>query len=81
MKQELEFAKENHVAEIDGMKREVQQLTTDLHERDGTVVNLTKKASTMERTLRDQNEVLDRKTAELEVRCKWLFVFLRLHLI
>ena len=49
------------------MKNEIHQLTTDLHERDTTVAGVTEKASTMERTLRDQNEILDRKTAELEV--------------
>lgn len=60
--------KEKHTAEVDGMKNEIHQLTTDLHERDTTVAGVTEKASTMEQTLRDQNEILDRKTAELEVR-------------
>ena len=67
LKQQLEFAKEKHLAELDGMKHRIQQLTTNIHERDTTVASVTEKAATMERTLRDQNEILDRKTAELEV--------------
>ena len=50
------------------MKREIQQLTTELHDRDGTVASITERASNMELTLRDQSDLLDRKTTELEVR-------------
>ena len=54
------------------MKREIKQLTTDLHERDGAVANVTERASNMERTVRDQSELLDRKSTELEV---WWNIF------
>ena len=67
LKQHLQFAKDKHKAEVDGMKREIQQLTTDLHDRDNTVASITERASNMERTLRDQSELLDRKSTELEV--------------
>ncbi len=50
------------------MKREVQQLTTENHERSAAMAAISEKSSTTERNLREQNEVMDRKNAELQVR-------------
>ncbi len=50
------------------MKREVQQLTTENHERSAAMAALSEKSSANERNLREQNEVMDRKNAELQVR-------------
>ena len=52
---------------MEGMRMEVGELTTELHQRNLAVASLSEKAGSMERQLRDEDEKLERKNAELHV--------------
>lgn len=67
LKETLSTKQLSHDAELDGMRSEVTKLTSELHERNVTFSTLTDKSSTMERQLRNENEILEKKSAELQV--------------
>ncbi|MBN3273004.1 CEP63 protein, partial [Polyodon spathula] len=63
----LQQAEQTHRLEVEGMKREITQLTTELHQRDITIATLSSSASHLERQLRSEVEQGERRAAELKV--------------
>lgn len=57
------------MTEVQRLRRELQQLSERLHEREAVVIQANEKASGLELSLREHDDVMDRKTAELQVRC------------
>ncbi|XP_041119787.1 centrosomal protein of 63 kDa isoform X2 [Polyodon spathula] len=64
----LQQAEQTHRLEVEGMKREITQLTTELHQRDITIATLSSSASHLERQLRSEVEQGERRAAELKHR-------------
>ncbi|XP_072032824.1 centrosomal protein of 63 kDa-like [Amphiura filiformis] len=58
---------ERHQAEMIGMKKEIAALTTDLHERDGTIASLSEELSAVERELDLVNKHKERQEDELKL--------------
>ena len=58
---------QSHAAELEGMRAEVSKLTSELHERSVSFTTLTEQSGNMERQLRNENEILEKKSAELQV--------------
>ena len=58
---------ERHQAEIDGMKKEISALTSDLYQRDGSIAALNSQLSSVERQLSNVCQHKDRQEAELKV--------------
>ncbi|XP_028404960.1 centrosomal protein of 63 kDa-like [Dendronephthya gigantea] len=54
-------------SEVEGMKGEISNLTSDLHQRDLAVANIAEKMKKMERDLRSSNSEYDKAMAELHV--------------
>lgn len=52
------------------MRKEVSQLTSELHQRDITIATLTGSASSIERQLRAEVERAERRASELKVHQK-----------
>lgn len=50
------------------MRKEVSQLTSELHQRDITIATITGSASSAERQLRAEVERAERRAAELKVQ-------------
>ncbi|XP_066565271.1 centrosomal protein of 63 kDa isoform X2 [Amia ocellicauda] len=67
LRDELQQADGSHNAAVEGMKREVTQLTSELHQRDITIATLSGSASSIERQLRSEVERAERRAAELKV--------------
>uniref|UniRef100_A0A673MJU6 Uncharacterized protein n=1 Tax=Sinocyclocheilus rhinocerous TaxID=307959 RepID=A0A673MJU6_9TELE len=64
---ELERAEQTRCGELEGMRKEVSQLTSELHQRDITIATLTGSASSIERQLRAEVERAERRASELKV--------------
>ncbi|MGH0127558.1 UNVERIFIED_CONTAM: hypothetical protein FKN15_031312 [Acipenser sinensis] len=64
----LQRAEQTHRGEVEGMKREITQLTTELHQRDITIATLSSSASHLERQLRSEAERGERRAAEIKHR-------------
>ncbi len=69
LQDKLATIEEQHAAQVEGMKREIAALTSDLHQRNLSIASISDKAATAERHLRDQNEALERRRAEVQVIC------------
>ncbi|XP_062853302.1 centrosomal protein of 63 kDa [Trichomycterus rosablanca] len=67
LREELQRAEQTHNAEADGMRKEVSQLTGELHQRDITIATLGGSASSAERQLLAEAERAERRAAELKV--------------
>ncbi|XP_076871236.1 centrosomal protein of 63 kDa isoform X2 [Brachyhypopomus gauderio] len=67
LREELQRAEQTRCGEVEGMRKEVSQLTSELHQRDITIATLSGSASSMERQLRADVEKAERKAAELKV--------------
>ncbi|TDH08042.1 hypothetical protein EPR50_G00093670 [Perca flavescens] len=63
LREELQRARQTHSGEVEGMRKEVSKLTTELHQRDVTIATL--KASSIPPQLRGQVERAEPKAAEL----------------
>ncbi|XP_050411524.1 centrosomal protein of 63 kDa isoform X2 [Patella vulgata] len=57
----------NHKAELSGMRLRLSKLTTELHQRDVTMAALSEKTSDMEKQLRGETEIGEKKVVELQV--------------
>lgn len=66
--EELQQAEQTRCAEVEAMRKEVSQLTTELHQRDITIATLTGSTSSIERQLRAEVERGERRAAELKVQ-------------
>ncbi|XP_066520709.1 centrosomal protein of 63 kDa isoform X2 [Hoplias malabaricus] len=67
LRTELQRAEQTRCGEVEGMRKEVSQLTNELHQRDITIATLNGSASSVERQLRAEVERAERKAAELKV--------------
>ncbi|XP_017553499.2 centrosomal protein of 63 kDa isoform X2 [Pygocentrus nattereri] len=67
LREELQRAEQTRCGEVEGMRKEVSQLTNELHQRDITIATLTGSASGMERQLRAEVERAERRAADLKV--------------
>ncbi|XP_042581780.1 centrosomal protein of 63 kDa-like [Cyprinus carpio] len=64
---ELERAEQTHCGELEEMRKEVSQLTSELQQCDITIATLTGSASSNERQLRAEVERAERRASELKV--------------
>ncbi|KAK7144697.1 hypothetical protein R3I94_010955 [Phoxinus phoxinus] len=67
LREEIERAEQTRCGELEGMRKEVSQLTSELHQRDITIATLTGSASSIERQLRAEVERAERRASELKV--------------
>ncbi|MCI4375522.1 hypothetical protein PGIGA_G00110540 [Pangasianodon gigas] len=67
LREELQQAEQTRCAEVEAMRKEVSQLTSELHQRDITIATLTGSASSVERQLRAEVERAERRAAELKM--------------
>ncbi|XP_073808847.1 centrosomal protein of 63 kDa isoform X9 [Danio rerio] len=67
LRDELERAEQTRCGEQEGMRKEVFQLTSELHQRDITIATLTGSTSSIERQLRAEVERAERRASELKV--------------
>ncbi|XP_072539089.1 centrosomal protein of 63 kDa isoform X2 [Salminus brasiliensis] len=67
LREELQRAEQTRCGEVEGMRKEVSQLTQELHQRDITIATLSGSASSVERQLRAEVERAERRAAELKV--------------
>lgn len=65
--EELERAGQTRCGELEGMRKEVSQLTSELHQRDITIATLTGSASSVERQLRAEVERAERRASNLKM--------------
>ncbi|XP_043098234.1 centrosomal protein of 63 kDa isoform X2 [Puntigrus tetrazona] len=64
---ELERAEQTRCGELEGTRKEVSLLTSELHQRDITIATLTGSTSGIERQLRAEVERAERRASELKV--------------
>lgn len=67
LQDKLSTVNESHSAELGAMRKNLADLTTELHQRNSTLATLSEKSSDLERSLRDESDTLDKKVAELKV--------------
>lgn len=67
LREELQRAKQTHSGEVEGMRKEVSKLTTELHQRDITIATLNGSSSGIRQQLRSEVERAEQKAAELKV--------------
>ncbi|XP_069104805.1 centrosomal protein of 63 kDa-like isoform X2 [Argopecten irradians] len=67
LQEQLQQEQESHRAEVEGMNQQVANLASELHAKDVAMNTLSHKASNMEKQLREDMEVTQKKTAELQV--------------
>ncbi|KAJ8279438.1 hypothetical protein COCON_G00065040 [Conger conger] len=67
LRDELHTVEQTRRGEVDGMRKEVSQLTNELHQRDITIATLSGSASGIERQLRAEVERAERRASELKV--------------
>ncbi|XP_005727235.1 centrosomal protein of 63 kDa [Pundamilia nyererei] len=67
LREDLERARQTHSGEVEGMRKEVSKLTSELHERDLAVANLSASSSSIKQQLRDEEERSEKKSAELKM--------------
>lgn len=68
LREDLERARQTHSGEVEGMRKEVSKLTSELHERDLAIASLSTSSSSIKQQLRDEAERSEKKAAELKVR-------------
>ncbi|XP_038572620.1 centrosomal protein of 63 kDa [Micropterus salmoides] len=67
LREELQRAKQTHSGEVEGMRKEVSKLTTELHQRDIAVATLNGSSSSIKQQLRDEVGRAEQKAAELKM--------------
>ncbi|KAG7326390.1 hypothetical protein KOW79_009791 [Hemibagrus wyckioides] len=67
LREELQQAEQTRCAEVEAMRKEVSQLTSELHQHDITIATLTGSTSSVERQLRAEVERGERRAAELKM--------------
>ncbi|XP_078419660.1 centrosomal protein of 63 kDa isoform X3 [Cetorhinus maximus] len=69
LRDQLNSLEQQRHSELKGMKLEIAQLTTELHQRDLTIATMSAATSNMERQLRSELDKTDRKTKEVKQNC------------
>ncbi|XP_078419665.1 centrosomal protein of 63 kDa isoform X8 [Cetorhinus maximus] len=67
LRDQLNSLEQQRHSELKGMKLEIAQLTTELHQRDLTIATMSAATSNMERQLRSELDKTDRKTKEVKI--------------
>ncbi|XP_058495381.1 centrosomal protein of 63 kDa [Solea solea] len=67
LRDELERAQQTHSCEVEGMRKEVSKLTSELHQRNLTISSLRGSSSNITQQLRGEAERAGHKAAELKV--------------
>ncbi|XP_026201960.1 centrosomal protein of 63 kDa isoform X3 [Anabas testudineus] len=67
LREELQRAKQTHSGEVEGMRKEVSRLTSELHQRDLTIATLSGSSSSIKQQLRGEVERAEQKAAELKM--------------
>ncbi|XP_038856645.1 centrosomal protein of 63 kDa [Salvelinus namaycush] len=67
LREELARAEQTRCWEVESMRKEVSQMTNELHQRDITIATLSGSASSVERQLSGEVERAERRAAELKV--------------
>ncbi|XP_029001521.1 centrosomal protein of 63 kDa [Betta splendens] len=67
LKEELQRAKQTHRGEVEGMRKEVSKLMSELHQRDLTVATLSGSSSSINQQLRCEVDRAEQKAAELKM--------------
>ncbi|XP_072331064.1 centrosomal protein of 63 kDa-like isoform X1 [Scyliorhinus torazame] len=67
LRDQLNCLEQQRHSELKGMKLEVTQLTTELHQRDLTIAAMSAATSNMERQLRSELDKSDRKAKEVKI--------------
>ncbi|XP_072111945.1 centrosomal protein of 63 kDa isoform X2 [Mobula birostris] len=66
LRDQLDLVEQQHFSELKGMKLEISQLTTELHQRDVTIAEMSVATSNVERQLQSELEKADRKATEIK---------------
>ncbi|XP_072896658.1 centrosomal protein of 63 kDa isoform X3 [Hemitrygon akajei] len=66
LRDQLDLVEQQHYSELKGMKLEISQLTTELHQRDVTIAEMSVATSNVERQLQSELEKADRKATEIK---------------
>ncbi|XP_078064494.1 centrosomal protein of 63 kDa-like, partial [Mustelus asterias] len=69
LRDQLHSLEQQHHSELKGMKLEIAQLTTELHQRDLTIATMSAATSNMERQLRSELDKTNRKAKEVKRNC------------
>ncbi|XP_044055995.1 centrosomal protein of 63 kDa [Siniperca chuatsi] len=67
LREELQRAKQTHSGEVEGMRKEVSKLTTELHQRDITMATLNGSLSSITQQLRGEAGRAEQNAAELKM--------------
>ncbi|XP_071343264.1 centrosomal protein of 63 kDa isoform X2 [Trachinotus anak] len=67
LREELQRAQQTHRGEVEGMRKEVSKLTSELHQRDLTIASLDGSSSSVRQQLRGEVERAEQKAAELKM--------------
>ncbi|XP_070688449.1 centrosomal protein of 63 kDa [Pempheris klunzingeri] len=67
LREELQRARQTHRGEVEGMRKEVSKLTTELHQRDVAITTLNNSSSSVKQQLRGEVERAEQKAAELKM--------------
>uniref|UniRef100_A0A3Q2P7D6 Centrosomal protein 63 n=1 Tax=Fundulus heteroclitus TaxID=8078 RepID=A0A3Q2P7D6_FUNHE len=73
LREELERARQTHGGEVEGMRREVSRLTSELHQRDLSISALSGSSSSAKQQLHSEAQRAEQKAAELKV--SWLQIW------
>ncbi|XP_040897037.1 centrosomal protein of 63 kDa [Toxotes jaculatrix] len=67
LREELQMARQTHSGEVEGMRKEVSKLTSELHQRDLTIASLSDSLSSTRQQLGGEVERAEQKAAELKM--------------
>uniref|UniRef100_A0A147ACG0 Centrosomal protein 63 n=1 Tax=Fundulus heteroclitus TaxID=8078 RepID=A0A147ACG0_FUNHE len=67
LREELERARQTHGGEVEGMRREVSRLTSELHQRDLSISALSGSSSSAKQQLHSEAQRAEQKAAELKM--------------
>ncbi|KAK2835964.1 hypothetical protein Q5P01_016448 [Channa striata] len=67
LREELQMSKQTHSGELEGMRKEVSKLTSELHQRELTIATLNGSSSSINHQLRAEVERAEQKAAELKM--------------
>ncbi|XP_059807393.1 centrosomal protein of 63 kDa-like isoform X2 [Hypanus sabinus] len=67
LRDQLDLVEQQHYSELKGMKLEISQLTTELHQRDVAIAEMSVATSNVDRQLQSELEKADRKATEIKL--------------
>ncbi|KAM7012312.1 centrosomal protein of 63 kDa [Tautogolabrus adspersus] len=67
LREELQRAKQTHSGEVEGMRKEVSRLTSELHQHEITISTLNSSSTSIKQQLHEEAEQAEQKAAELKM--------------